>query len=181
MADGQHKLSRRALLGAVCAAPLLRHPGLDSHQSTTLMGFLDPGSTFSSQAPEGRRWIPDQVRDDGKAESSAITLWGRALARFEKAQAELDATAHTPDEDLYDRLGTRHTRALRRLIRTPAPDLPALAAKLDLALDERSGEFFGDEDDMKAIKSDARRLARPPKSGRQKVAATRNLQLLAGR
>ena len=88
-----------------------------------------------------------------------VTIWDRALARFEKAQAALDAAAHTPDEDLYDRLGARHTRALRRLLRTPAPDLPALAAKLELALDERSGEFFGDEADMKAIKSDARRLA----------------------
>lgn len=38
------------------------------------------------------------------------------------------------------------------------------AAKLELALDERSGKFFGDEADMKAIKSDARRLARPAKS-----------------
>lgn len=42
-------------------------------------------------------------------------------------------------------------------------ELPALAAKLDLALDERSGEFFGDSEDMKAIKSDARRLASPGK------------------
>jgi hypothetical protein len=52
---------------------------------------------------------------------------------------------------------------MRRLLRTPAPDLPALAAKLDLALDERSGEFFGGSADMKAIKSDARRLASPGK------------------
>ena len=148
MAAGQHKLSRRALLGAVCAVPVFsRHPG------------LDPGSTFSSPAPQGRR-IPDQVRDDGGgAQSSAVTIWDRAFARLQKAQAALDAAAHTPDEDLYDRLGARHTRALTRLLRTPAPDLPALAAKLDLALDQRSGEFFGDEADMKAIKSDARRLA----------------------
>jgi hypothetical protein len=57
MADGQHKLSRRALLGAVCAAPLIRHPGLGSHQSSTLMGSLDPGSTFSSPLPQ-ERWPP---------------------------------------------------------------------------------------------------------------------------
>jgi hypothetical protein len=88
-----------------------------------------------------------------------VTIWDRAFARLQKAQAALDAAAQTPDEDLYDRLGARHTRALSRLLLTPAPDLPALAAKLDLALDERSGEFFGDEAAMKAIKSDARRLA----------------------
>jgi hypothetical protein len=91
--------------------------------------------------------------------SSAVPPWDRAFAVFEKAQAALDAAAHTPNEDLYDRLGVRHDRAMRRLIRTPAPDLPALAAKLDLALDERSGEFFGDCADMKAIKRDVRRLA----------------------
>ena len=50
---------------------------------------------------------------------------------------------------------------MRRLIRTPAPDLPALAAKLDLALEECTGEFLGDWADMKAIKSDARRFASP--------------------
>jgi hypothetical protein len=90
--------------------------------------------------------------------SSAVPPWDRAFAVFEKAQAALDAAAHTPD-----RISTTgsvcHDRAMRRLIRTPAPDLPALAAKLDLALDERSGEFFGDCADMKAINSDARRLA----------------------
>jgi hypothetical protein len=109
---------------------------------------------------------PDQVRDDEAAESCAATPWDRAFTLFEKAQAELDAAAHTPDEDLYDRLGARHTRAMRRLLRTPAPDLPAVAAKLELALDERSGEFFGDETDMNAIKSDVRRLARPAKGDR---------------
>ncbi|MGZ8285102.1 MAG: hypothetical protein ACXW27_15375 [Allosphingosinicella sp.] len=93
------------------------------------------------------------------------TLWDRAVALFERAQAALDAAAHTPDEDLYDRLGIRHDRAMRRLLRTPAPHLPALAAKLEFALDERSGEFFGDSADMEAIKSDARRRASPAESG----------------
>jgi hypothetical protein len=148
MADGQHKLSRRALLGAVCAAPLLRHPG------------LDPGSMNAVVVQPGAAVFMDSGfrRNDGEGQSSAVTLWDRAFARFEKAQAALDAAAHSPDDDLYDRLGIRHDRAMRRLLRTPAPNLPALAAKLELALDERSGEFFGDSADMKAIKNDARRL-----------------------
>ena len=149
MADGQHKLSRRALLGAVCAAPLVRHPGLDPGSMNTVL--VQPGTAVFMDS--GLR------RNDGGGRFCAVTLWDRAFARFEKAQAALDTAAHTPDEDFYDRLGTRHDRAMRRLIRTPAPDLHALAAKLDLALDERSGEFFGDSADMKAIKSDARRLA----------------------
>jgi hypothetical protein len=81
------------------------------------------------------------------------------LALFKKADAALAAAVHTEDEDLYDRLGVRHERALQRLLRTPAPHLAALAAKLDLALDERTVEFFGDAAAMKALKQDARRLA----------------------
>ncbi|HYW15091.1 MAG TPA: hypothetical protein VE891_02915 [Allosphingosinicella sp.] len=88
------------------------------------------------------------------------------MAVFQKAQDALDAAAHTPDEDLYDRLGGCHDRAMRRLLRTPAPDLSALVAKLDLALDERSGEFFGECADMRAIKSGARRPASPAMQGR---------------
>ncbi|MEO7178800.1 MAG: hypothetical protein ABIW83_08140, partial [Allosphingosinicella sp.] len=96
---------------------------------------------------------PGFRRDDEK--------WNTAFALFEKAQAAIDAAAHTDDEDHYDRLGVRHDRAIRRLLRTPAPDLAALAAKLDLALDERSVEFSGEAADMKAIKRDVRRLATP--------------------
>jgi hypothetical protein len=95
-------------------------------------------------------------------ESFVVTNWDRAFARLQKAQAALDTAAHTLDEELYDRLGARHDRALRRLLRTPAPDLPALAAKLDLALDDRTLEFFGDAAAMKAIKRDAGRLASSP-------------------
>jgi hypothetical protein len=54
MADGQHKLSRRALLGAVCASPLVRHSpprhsGLDPESMNTVVAgpgaavFMDPG------------------------------------------------------------------------------------------------------------------------------------------
>jgi hypothetical protein len=85
--------------------------------------------------------------------------WDRALARFQRAEAALAAAAQTEDEALYDRLGARHDIALRRLLRTPAPHLAALALKLDLALDERSLEFAGDAAAMKALKDDARRLA----------------------
>jgi hypothetical protein len=81
------------------------------------------------------------------------------LSQFQKAEAALAAAAHTADEDFYDRLGARHDRALRRLLRTPAPDVAALALKLDLALDDRSLEFAGDAAAMKALKQDAHRLA----------------------
>lgn len=139
MVDGQHNLTRRALLGAVCAAPLL--PSSSPRKR---------GSSLSAPAPPPD-WTPDQVRADER--------WAKALARFEKTDAALAAVAHSDDEALYGRLGARHDTALRRLLRTPAPDLPELALKLDLALDDRAVEYVGDAAPMKALKRDARRLA----------------------
>ena len=137
MAAGQHKLSRRALLGAVCAAPAVAVLPAEAGSA---------GRRSRSGAPRG----PGLRRDDGR--------WEKALAGFAAAEAALAAAAGEPDE-VYDPIGTRHEVALQRLLRTPAPDVAALVRKLELALDERSGEFFGDEAAMKAIKRDARRLA----------------------
>ena len=110
-------------------------------------------------------WTLKQVQGDvganeAAALSSAVLKWDRALARFEKAEAAIAASAGAPDH-VYDPIGARHHAALARLLRTPAPDLAALARKLDLALDERSGEFFRDKAAMKALKRDARRLTAP--------------------
>jgi hypothetical protein len=160
MADAQLKLSRRALLGAVCAAPLA---AADPHSPLRHAGF-DPASTFLP-GPAERRWTPDQVRGDvggdGSGKSLAVTVWDRAVTRLRAADTALAAAAHTADEALYDRLGARHDATLKRLLRTPAPHLAALALKLDLALDERTLEFAGDAAAMKALKQDARRLAPP--------------------
>ncbi|HYD37622.1 MAG TPA: hypothetical protein VEA60_08410 [Allosphingosinicella sp.] len=126
MADGQHKLSRRALLGA----PLV----------PLILSGAEPGRSPVSK--------------------DAFLKWDRALARFEAAEAALAAAAGAPDH-VYDPVGARHHAALARLLRTPAPDLPALARKLDLALDERTGEFDGDPAVMRILKRDAHRLAAP--------------------
>jgi hypothetical protein len=80
------------------------------------------------------------------------------VAGLAAAEAALAAAAGVPDE-VYDPIGARHEAAFQRLLRTPAPDAAALARKLELALDERAGEFFGDEAAMKAMKRDARRIA----------------------
>jgi hypothetical protein len=155
MAVAQLNLSRRALLGAAFAAPVLsavvgrggegtilsRHPG------------LDPGSTFFSPPPQ-ERWMPDPVRHDEEA-------WDRAKARFEKADAALAELAHTPDEDLYDRAGTRHDAALVRLLRTPAPNAAALADKIDLLIAHQAWEFRAAQACLAALGADARRLAAP--------------------
>jgi hypothetical protein len=66
--------------------------------------------------------------------------------------------AGAPDE-IYDRLGDRHDAALKRLLRTPAPGLPALAAKLGLAVRHQAWELTDGDACMAALHDDAHRLA----------------------
>jgi hypothetical protein len=151
MADAQLSVTRRALLAGVPLFPLI-------------LSGAEPGrSARSKDAPlvkgEGARSWPNFRLTFDPSPPARPGPWVRALDRFRATEAALAAAAHTADEDLYDRLGARHERALQRLLRTPAPHLAALAAKLDLALDDRAGEFIGNAAAMKALKQDARRLA----------------------
>ena len=168
MADAQHKLSRRAVLGAALAAPVLSFgegPVL-SAVGGPVPSFapprhsgLDPESTFfpSSAAEHENRGMPDQVRHDEERRIDAA--WTRALTRYRRAEHALAAAAHTEDESLYDRLGTRHDRALTHLLNTPAPHLEALADKLDLTLAHQAWELTGTETALFTLPADARRLA----------------------
>jgi hypothetical protein len=139
MAAAQHKVSRRALLGAAFALPALpRHPG------------SDPVSSLASLAPP-TSWIPDQVRDDGK--------WAEAFACLRSAEAALAAVKHGEDDDLFDGALGAFNAALRRLLRCPAPGLAALALKIELAVDHEIATLFGGEVCLVVLKQDARRLA----------------------
>jgi hypothetical protein len=174
MAVAQLNLSRRALLGAAFAAPVLsavadavpgwagqghvlsRHPG------------LDPGPTWfpsNASASQEERWMPDQVRHDE-------VVWGRAFARFEKADTALAALAGTGDEARYDRAGTRHDRALVRLLRTPAPHAAALADKIDLLIAHQAWEFRAADACLAALSADARRIAMAGTGSPQALART---------
>lgn len=147
MADGQLNLSRWALLGGACAVPLLRHPG------------LDPESTFSSSPTPQGRWMPDQVRHEDAAGPCAVTVWDRPLARLQRAETLLAAAGRTEDDDLYDRIGARHDRALRRLLTTPAPHAAALADKIDLLVRHQAWEFTFADAALASLRQDARRLS----------------------
>lgn len=142
MAVGQLSLTRRALLAA-CAAPALVparalcRPALAAEMDVDVLPVDD--------LP-----FPDDPLEDA---------WDYAVAHYRMCDAALAAAAHSEDEELYDRLGERHEEALQGLLRTPAPDVAALAVKLDLALDERSLEYFGDLAGMQLLKADARRLS----------------------
>jgi hypothetical protein len=130
MAAGQLSLTRRALLAGACASPVVGSAGM------------------------GAPSLPDRT-----ARESAEARWGRALARFRAADAAIGAARHSDDEALYDRLGDRHDVAMKRMLRTPAPDLGALAVKLETLFGEQAWEMRGGALLLAAILRDARRLA----------------------
>jgi hypothetical protein len=145
MAGGQHKLSRRAVLAGACAGvavPLGRHPG------------LDPGSTFLQALPK-ERWMPDQVRHDDQLD----VRWERAAAGYARAALGIERVAHTQDDDLYDRVLGRHNAALSRLLRARAPDLRAVAEKLELILRHKVFELSFGEAALEALRRDVRGFA----------------------
>jgi hypothetical protein len=158
MAAADLNPSRRDVLGAAFAVPLIRHPG------------LDPGSTFLlSTAPEEEGWMPDQVRhDDGgrAARSFAVTKWDRALAVFRRAEAAVVALEGGPDEDAFGRAQDRFNLLLRRLLACPAPDIAALATKLEAAVAAELADLTYAPPALAALAGDARRLASTPPSGR---------------
>jgi hypothetical protein len=99
-----------------------------------------------------------------------LEKWRRALARLDAAEAEVRAVARltaggTAEEEealqeVYDaRLGD-HSAALLRLMKVRAPDLPALAFKIELAIDQEVGSLTGGELCLAALKRDVRRLMR---------------------
>jgi hypothetical protein len=104
-------------------------------------------------------WTLKRVQGDEAGESCAVTDWDRALARFNQAQAVLDAARHEEDEDAYDALLDSHSDALAALLALPAPDLPAMAAKLDVIVPQLAWELTGCEDCLEILRHDAHRLA----------------------
>ena len=100
---------------------------------------------------------PGLRRDDGEGRDDGE--WDEALARFHEAQAVLDSARHEDDEDAYDALLDSHSAALIALLALPAPDLPALAEKLDVIVPQLAWELTGCEDCLERLREDARRLA----------------------
>ena len=103
--------------------------------------------------------------------------WTRALAAFRRAEAELAAfraweaslpaaarefPACEPLEERSGELESDRLARLRRLLRAPAPDLPALALKVALAIDDEIAHFAGGDVCLAAVKADALRLCGGP-------------------
>jgi hypothetical protein len=141
MAAAQHKLSRRAVLAGACALPLARHC---EERSDAAIQF--GASTVTAAG------LLRSARNDEK--------WRKALGLFAQAEAELAALTHTEDDDVYGRALGRHSAALARLLRAPAPDLGAVAGKLDLIVRHHVSELAFGEAAMAALRRDVLRLHR---------------------
>jgi hypothetical protein len=158
MAAGEHNPSRRALLGAAVGLPLLPLDGGGRVGVDCDIGKgafeAEPGSTLTPT-------LPSPIEGEG--------TWSRALAEPEAAEAEMEAfqrrTAGAPWEEqeavergMEERLDLLEP-ALLRLVRMPAPDLPALATKIALVAHYHVGEMTGGEGCLALLERDARRLA----------------------
>ncbi|HEX8126284.1 MAG TPA: hypothetical protein VF548_11940 [Allosphingosinicella sp.] len=147
MVAGQHKLSRRALLVGACALPLARHSGLDPESM----------NAAGTSAPTTVSMDPGFRRDDGKGRDDA--KWQDALARFEHADREVEALVHCRNERVYDRALGRHSTALRRLMRAPAPDLASAGLKLELIVRHHVFEANFAEAALASLRRDIGRFA----------------------
>jgi hypothetical protein len=99
--------------------------------------------------------MPDQVRHD----EARAPAWEKAFARLTRAQVEIDALAHSPDEDAYDRAVDRQNAALGRVLRAAAPDLAAVGVKIGLIAAEQAWELSFGEAAFAVLAEDVRRLA----------------------
>jgi hypothetical protein len=109
--------------------------------------------------------MPDQVRHD----EARRARWSRALASYRSAAARLRAyerrTSGAPweeqeaIEEAHGALSDVAFAALRRVLKAPAPDVRALALKLDLVVEHEVATLDGGEACMAALRRDARRLA----------------------
>ncbi|HEY0013746.1 MAG TPA: hypothetical protein VGB79_12945 [Allosphingosinicella sp.] len=97
---------------------------------------------------------PGLRRDDAK--------WRRAAAGYARAVLGLERVAHTEDDDLYDRALGRHNAALSRLLRAAAPDLGAVAEKLELIVRHSVFELSFGEAALGALRRDVRGFAGLP-------------------
>jgi hypothetical protein len=166
MAGAQLNPSRRALLGAALGFPFLPLDGGGQEGVALGPGAGSEARRFTSAATPS---LPSPIEGEGN--------WGRALAAYRAAQAAVRAeervTAGASAEEeaareevygarldaMYDAPSTLLRTGLRRLLRVAAPDVGALAVKIDLMIDHEAATLTGGDACLAAIRRDARRLA----------------------
>ena len=86
--------------------------------------------------------------------------WRKALGPFAQAESELEALTHTEEDYLYGRALGRHGAALARLLRASAPNLGAVAEKLELIVRYHVVELDFGEAAIASLHKDIRHFAR---------------------
>lgn len=159
MASREHSCTRRALLGAAVAVPLLPLDGIGRPGAGA-----DPVLDASNLTPT----LPFPV--EVKGSWAELLRQFRSIdfvkARFEEASS---AKAYGPgrrgfaeQEALDDRLGAMvgaADEAMLALLEAPAPDLEAVAVKVSLIAEHLVWEMDGGEDCLVWLEADVRRLA----------------------
>jgi hypothetical protein len=150
MAAPTHNPSRRALLGAAVAIPLLP---LDGEGRVGVAVRPVGASQALPRVPESTPSPPSPIEGEGG-------MWERTLAAYHAAEAAAGAVAGDAarEEEYGDRLGKMYG-ALRRLLCLPAPGLEAFALKVVLAIDHELATLAGGEPCLAAIRREAVRLA----------------------
>jgi hypothetical protein len=118
-------------------------------------------NTAATPDPPAVFMDPGLRRDDGKAHDGK---WQEALTRFREADEALEGLVHCRNQRVYDRALGRHSTALARLLRTPAPDLAAAAEKLELIVRHHVVEMCFGEAAIGVLRRDIGRFAALPSS-----------------
>jgi hypothetical protein len=105
------------------------------------------------------------ARNDEKERND--TKWREALAGFEQVDREVEALVHCRNQRTYDRALGRHSTALKRLMRAPAPDLAAAGLKLELIVRHHVFEASFAQAALATLRRDIARFAALPSSPRE--------------
>ncbi|HLL30395.1 MAG TPA: hypothetical protein VK403_05305 [Allosphingosinicella sp.] len=126
-------------------------------------------NTAATPAPAAVFMDPGLRRDDAKVRDGA--KWRDALACFEQVDREVEALVHCRNQRIYDRALGRHSTALRRLLRAPAPDLGAAGLKLELIVRHHVFEASFAQAALASLRRDIRRFAALPSSSPLRASA----------
>jgi hypothetical protein len=162
MAAGRHNPTRRALLGAAVFAPVLAAGGVvpkgSGRESWDRALAALREAEAAAAAYRASDYLPAHeihVAIRARWPTSydfAIDPEARAVVRASLARFQ-------PFEDGLNALGINREATLNRLLLTPAPDLPALALKIELVIDEEVATLAGGERCLVVLKADGWRLA----------------------
>lgn len=139
MASREHSCTRRALLGAAVAVPVVGAGG-------------DASPSRSSAAEEEGAWsVALRALREAEAAVEGFERWAASPAGRTLEERQRDY--------VYEERTEEFVAAMLRLLRAPAPDIGAVAVKIGLIARHWVWELDGAADCMLWLEADARRLA----------------------